>query len=100
MGGRTKVSHMTRTHDEDTAPAAAEPRIPRLFCPRCQDLIIAASGSEHVSANEVRHSWACEACGHAFRTTVRWVADGNPGDGDQQQPGVGIAPETIEPEQV
>jgi len=83
---------MTRTHDD--------PRIPRLFCPRCQDLIFAATGSEHVSGNEIRHFFLCEACGHAFRTTVRWVADDNPNtdDSDGRQPGLTIAPETIAPE--
>jgi hypothetical protein len=43
-----------------------------LLCPQCQDLIIAATQSQHVSTNEIRHWWACEACGHEFRTTVRW----------------------------
>jgi hypothetical protein len=36
-------------------------------------LIIAATQSQHVSVNEVRNWWACEACGHEFRTTVRWL---------------------------
>jgi predicted RNA-binding Zn-ribbon protein involved in translation (DUF1610 family) len=44
----------------------------RLLCPRCQDLIIAATKSQHVSSNEVRHWWACETCGYEFCTTVRW----------------------------
>jgi hypothetical protein len=44
-----------------------------LFCPQCEDLIIAATRSEHVSINEIHHWWACEACGHEFRTTVRWL---------------------------
>jgi hypothetical protein len=44
----------------------------RLLCPRCQDLIIAATKSQHVSPNEVRHWWACETCGYEFSTTVRW----------------------------
>jgi RNase P subunit RPR2 len=58
-----------------TAPACstAPYNISRLFCPECQDLIIAATRSQHVSINEVRHWWACEACGHEFRTTVRWL---------------------------
>jgi hypothetical protein len=57
-----------------TAPACsiAPYNVSRLFCPRCQDLIIAATQSQHVSTNEIRHWWACEACGHEFRTTVRW----------------------------
>jgi hypothetical protein len=56
------------------APAfsTASSSIPRLFCPQCQDLIIAATKSQHVSTNEVRHWWACETCGHEFRTTVQW----------------------------
>jgi hypothetical protein len=57
-----------------TAPAfsIAPSNDPRLLCPQCQDLIIAATNSQHVSPNEVRHWWACEACGHEFCTTVRW----------------------------
>jgi len=45
--------------------------ISRVFCPQCEDLIIAATKSQHVSANEVWHWWVCEACGHEFRTAVR-----------------------------
>ena len=57
-----------------TAPAfsIAPSNDPRLLCPQCQDLIIAATNSQHVSPNEVRHWWACEACGHEFCTTVQW----------------------------
>jgi hypothetical protein len=44
---------------------------PRLLCPQCQDLIIAAMKSQHVSPNEIRHWWACESCGYEFCTTVR-----------------------------
>ena len=46
--------------------------VSRLFCPQCQDLIIAATKSQYVSVNEVRHWWACETCGYEFRTTVHW----------------------------
>ena len=58
-----------------TAPAClnAPYKGSRLLCPRCQDLIIAATHSEHVSRNEIRHSWACEACGYQFRTAVRYL---------------------------
>jgi hypothetical protein len=58
-----------------TAPACsiAPYNISRLLCPRCQDLIIAATQSQHVSVNEIRHWWTCETCGHEFRTTVRWL---------------------------
>jgi DNA-directed RNA polymerase subunit M/transcription elongation factor TFIIS len=57
-----------------TAPAFsfAPCKFSRLFCPRCRDLIIAATRSQHVSTNEVRHWWACETCGYEFRTIVQW----------------------------
>ena len=67
QGGRMKY--------HGTAPACsiAPYKVTRLFCPQCQDLIIAATQSQHVSRNEIRHWWVCEACGHEFRTTVRWL---------------------------
>jgi DNA-directed RNA polymerase subunit M/transcription elongation factor TFIIS len=60
--------------DHGTAPAfsIAPYKVSQLFCPQCRDLIIAATKSQHVSTNEVRHWWACESCGYEFRTTVRW----------------------------
>jgi hypothetical protein len=63
-----------RMNDHGTAPAfSISPcKVSRLFCPRCRDLIIAATKSQHVSTNEVRHWWACESCSYEFRTTVRW----------------------------
>jgi transcriptional regulator NrdR family protein len=59
---------------DGTAPAfsIAPSNDAPLLCPQCQDLIIAATESQHVSTNEVRHWWACETCGHEFGTTVRW----------------------------
>src|SRR5262249_35782913 len=59
-------------HGTASAFSIAPYRVSRLFCPQCKDLIIAATKSQHVSTHEVRHWWACEACGHEFRTTVRW----------------------------
>jgi len=62
-----------RMKHQGTAPAfSIASKVSRLFCPQCQDLIIAATKSQHVSTNEVRHWWACETCGYEFRTTVRW----------------------------
>lgn len=43
----------------------------RSFCPQCNDLMVAPAMSQFVSEDVVRHMWACEACGHEFRTTVR-----------------------------
>jgi len=59
-------------HGTARAFSVAPYGVSRLFCPRCHDLIIAATKSQHVSVNEVRNWWACESCGHEFRTTVRW----------------------------
>jgi hypothetical protein len=66
-GGRMKY--------HGTAPACSNApyKASRLLCPQCEDLIIAATQSEHISGNEIRHSWTCEACGHQFRTTVRYL---------------------------
>ena len=58
-------------HETARAFSIAPYGVSRLLCPQCQDLIIAATKSQHVSTHEVRHWWACEACGHEFRTTVR-----------------------------
>ncbi len=43
-------------------------------CPRCTATLIAAAASEHVSELQVRHLWSCDACGHAFVTSVRLSA--------------------------
>ena len=43
----------------------------RSFCPECHDLMVAATKSQHVNTDMVRHWWSCESCGHEFRTTVR-----------------------------
>lgn len=40
-------------------------------CPRCNDLLFAATASEHVSEKHVRHAWSCDSCGHEFATSVR-----------------------------
>lgn len=40
-------------------------------CPRCNDVLIAAAASEHVSEKQVRHLWSCDSCGHEFATSVR-----------------------------
>ncbi len=40
-------------------------------CPRCNDVLIAAAASEHVSEKHVRHVWSCDSCGHVFATSVR-----------------------------
>jgi RNase P subunit RPR2 len=60
----------------EAVPAfSVEPyRFARSFCPECHDLLVAATKSQHVDSDVVRHWWSCESCGHEFRTTVRLPA--------------------------
>jgi transcription elongation factor Elf1 len=39
-------------------------------CPRCGNHLVAAEASEFLSDGHIRHSWACESCGHDFQTAV------------------------------
>jgi transcriptional regulator NrdR family protein len=74
--------------DYGTAPAfsIAPSNDAPLLCPQCQDLIIAATKSQHVSPNEVRHWWACETCTHEFCTTVRWESSPFQSVSDREKP--------------
>jgi DNA-directed RNA polymerase subunit M/transcription elongation factor TFIIS len=72
LGAASKDSRM-KYHGTASACSIAPYKISRLFCPQCKDLIIAATQSQHVSTNEIRHWWTCENCGHEYRTTVRWL---------------------------
>ncbi len=71
-GWATRRDGRMKYHGTAPAFSIAPYKVSRLFCPNCHDLIIAATQSQHVSTNEVRHWWACESCGYEFRTTVRW----------------------------
>jgi RNase P subunit RPR2 len=55
-----------------TAPAVSvEPhKFVRSFCPECHDLMVAAAMSQYLNQDMICHFWACESCGHEFRTTV------------------------------
>jgi len=39
-------------------------------CPRCGNHLVAAEASEFLRDGHIRHSWACESCGHDFQTAV------------------------------
>jgi ribosomal protein L37AE/L43A len=69
---------MTAEEAPMTAPAEAHVvasvvshRIALPACPKCDDLQLAPAASEFVSKGQVRHFWACEACGHEFSTSVK-----------------------------
>ena len=70
-GWAAQKDNVMKFHGTAPAFAMAPYRVSRLFCPQCHDLIIAATKSQHVNINEVRHWWACESCGHEFGTTVQ-----------------------------
>jgi ribosomal protein S27AE len=43
------------------------------ICAQCGDTIFMPEWSEHVDDCRVRHLWACQSCGYAFETTVRFA---------------------------
>jgi predicted RNA-binding Zn-ribbon protein involved in translation (DUF1610 family) len=56
----------------ETAPghhAGAHVRLRK--CPHCGTALLAPETSEFIGAREVRHTWACDDCGHDFRTAIR-----------------------------
>jgi DNA-directed RNA polymerase subunit M/transcription elongation factor TFIIS len=94
LGATSKGSRM-KYHGTAPACSIAPYKVSRLFCPQCQDLIIAATQSQHVSRNEIRHWWVCEACGHEFRTTVRWLP--SPVEGESAADEAELLPSQREP---
>jgi len=40
-------------------------------CPHCGTTLLAPETSEFLGPREVRHTWACDECGHDFRTAIR-----------------------------
>ncbi|MDB5598949.1 MAG: hypothetical protein JWN71_993 [Xanthobacteraceae bacterium] len=40
-------------------------------CPHCGAAALAPETSEFLGARQVRHTWACDDCGHDFRTAIR-----------------------------
>jgi RNase P subunit RPR2 len=45
-----------------------------MACARCGDTLFAPERSEFAGERRVRHVWACESCGYAFRTLVHVVS--------------------------
>jgi hypothetical protein len=39
-------------------------------CPQCDDWMVAPVASEFVEGGEIRHLWACDACGKATLTSI------------------------------
>ena len=57
---------------QSQAPLAFEFRryLSNPSCPRCGNHLVAAEASEFLRDGHIRHSWACESCGHDFQTAV------------------------------
>jgi hypothetical protein len=50
--------------------APARPLSAPACCPHCGDWMVAPLVSEFVEDGEIRHHWACEACGQASTTSI------------------------------
>jgi len=40
-------------------------------CPHCGELLVAPTAAAFAGPDDIRHLWACDECGFAFRTSVR-----------------------------
>jgi predicted RNA-binding Zn-ribbon protein involved in translation (DUF1610 family) len=50
---------------------SAPARVHLHACPSCGAAALAPKTSEFLGEREVRHTWACDDCGHDFRTAIR-----------------------------
>jgi hypothetical protein len=41
-------------------------------CPHCNDVPIAPTTAAFAGRGKVRHVWACDTCGYAFQTRIRY----------------------------
>jgi ribosomal protein L37AE/L43A len=44
--------------------------LPLNKCAQCGAALFAAEWAEHLSEQQVRNLWSCDACGYRFETTV------------------------------
>mgnify|MGYP000150223650 CR=1 FL=1 len=47
----------------------------RPHCPQCGETQLAPERSEFAGEGVIHHTWACDACGHEFLTTVEFSRD-------------------------
>ena len=59
-------------HPNNIFPEIAPPRPPN-ECAQCGEQPFAPERSEYLDYRRVRNLWECEACGHAFETTVSFA---------------------------
>jgi transcription elongation factor Elf1 len=48
---------------------------PLIECAQCGEYLYLPEWSECIDRNRVRHLWACDTCGYAFETTVRFAVE-------------------------
>lgn len=48
---------------------------PLIECAQCGERLFLPEWSECLDRNRVRHLWACDACGYAFETIVRFALE-------------------------
>lgn len=60
--------------DMSKRPSASRSRFSPARCPHCGDMLVAPESSEFVDEAEIRHHWACDACGGTSRTSIPVVS--------------------------
>ena len=48
---------------------------PLIECAQCGEPLYIPEWSECMDRDRIRHLWACDACGYAFETMVRFAAE-------------------------
>ena len=62
---------------QDLCKASSEIRPVRLpTCPQCGDMLLAPLLAEHADRGVVHNHWVCESCGHSFRKSHQFEAEG------------------------
>ena len=46
-------------------------RLDRPNCPHCGELLLLPVAAGFAGENRIRHTWACDSCGTAFKTEIR-----------------------------
>ena len=53
---------------------------PLIECAQCGERLYLPEWSECMDRHRVRHLWACDACGYAFETIVRFALEAEPAE--------------------
>ena len=61
---------MNALNAQAVCPAARRDDFARPNCPRCGSVVHVAERSAFNLTGRIRHSWACDACGEEFATSI------------------------------